>query len=71
MTVFELVKNKETKEPASEEAGKVLEMTREQGLIFDKGGPNDNIFRILPPLCINRGDIDYMCDRLEEILTKM
>jgi len=71
MTAFELVKDKETKEPASKEAGKVLELTREQGIIFDKGGPNDNIFRMVPPLCITREDVDYTCDRLEEILTKM
>jgi len=71
MNAFELVKNKETKEPAVEEAAQLMELAREQGLLISKGGPLGNIFRVLPPLCVSKEDIDYTCDKLEEILIKM
>lgn len=71
MNAFELVKNKETKEPAPEEAVQLLELARERGILISKGGPLGNIFRVLPPLCVTKEDIDYACDRLEELLLKL
>lgn len=71
MVAIELVKNKETKEPATQEAADLMELSREQGLLLSKGGPLGNIFRVLPPLCVTQEDIDFACDRLEDILTKM
>jgi len=71
MNAFELVKNKETKEPAVEEAVQLMELAREQGLLISKGSPLGNIFRVLPQLCVSKEDIDYACDKLEDILTKM
>ena len=70
MNAFELVKNKETKEPAIEEAAQVMELAREHGLLISKGGPLGNVFRVMPPLCVSKDDIDYACDKLEDILTK-
>jgi len=71
MNAFELVKNKETKEPAIEEAAQLIELAREQGLLISKGGPLGNIFRVLPPLCVTKEDLDYALDKLEDILTKL
>lgn len=71
MNAIEIVKNKETKEPGTQEAADLMELTREQGILLSKGGPLGNVFRILPALCVTQEDIDYACDRLEDILTKM
>lgn len=64
MISFELVKNKETKEPATQEAMELMERTKERGLLISKGGPLGNVFRVLPPLCITKEDIDFACDNL-------
>lgn len=71
MISFELVKNKETKEPAVQEAAEVMEISKEKGLLISKGGPLGNIFRILPPLCVTKEDVDFACDTLEEIIVDM
>lgn len=71
MIAFELVKNKETKEPATEEAAQLMELARESGLLISKGGPLGNIFRVLPPLCVTKDDLDYALEKLEEILVKL
>lgn len=54
-----------------EEAAQLMELAREQGLLISKGGPLGNIFRVLPPLCVTKEDIDYACDKLEDILPKL
>jgi alanine-glyoxylate transaminase / (R)-3-amino-2-methylpropionate-pyruvate transaminase len=58
MIGVELVRDRGTKEPATEETGRVFERTKELGLIMGRSGPHKNILRISPPLCIQLADID-------------
>lgn len=69
MLGVELVRNRETKEPAREETATVLELARERGLLLGKGGLYGNTLRIKPPLCINGDDADYIGNCLDEVLT--
>jgi alanine-glyoxylate transaminase/(R)-3-amino-2-methylpropionate-pyruvate transaminase len=62
----ELVKNRITKEPAEQEAGKVAEYARDNGVVIGKGGIFGNILRINPPLCIEKHDIDWVADVLNQ-----
>jgi alanine-glyoxylate transaminase/(R)-3-amino-2-methylpropionate-pyruvate transaminase len=66
MLGVELVKNRTTKEPADAEAGKVAEFARDNGVVIGKGGIFGNVLRINPPLCIEKHDIDFVADVLNQ-----
>ncbi len=66
----ELVRDRETKEPATREALAVWESAREMGLLIGKGGIDSNVLRIKPPLCITAADVDFAVDVLDEALTR-
>jgi len=48
MIGVELVKNKQTKEPASVSYNNIMERARECGLLIAKGGYYGNVIRISP-----------------------
>jgi diaminobutyrate-2-oxoglutarate transaminase len=52
MLGVELVKDKETKEPAPELAGKLRRACHRRGLLIEIGGHYDNVARFLPPLVL-------------------
>lgn len=58
MIGMELVKNRETKEPAGDEAGKLVKRCYEQGLIVLSCGVYHNVIRILVPLVIDDDQLE-------------
>jgi alanine-glyoxylate transaminase/(R)-3-amino-2-methylpropionate-pyruvate transaminase len=68
MLGVELVRDRQTKEPASQEAAEVLELCKERGLLVGKGGLFGNTLRIKPPMCLTKADADFLADCLEEVL---
>jgi 4-aminobutyrate aminotransferase-like enzyme len=58
MLGVELVKDRKTKEPATDLANKVLGRARDNGLVIGKGGLYANVLRMSPPLNIPAADID-------------
>ncbi len=58
MQGLELVKDRKTKEPATELTGKFLERARANGLIIGRGGLFANVVRMSPPLNIPKSDVD-------------
>jgi len=58
MLGLELVKDRESKEPAPEATTQLLERTREHGLLIGKGGLYDNVIRLSPMLNIGKADVD-------------
>lgn len=71
MLGVELVRDRKTKEPATKEAGDVLELCKERGLLLGKGGLFGNVLRIKPPMCLTTDDADFLVDCLDEVLTTM
>ena len=69
MLGVELVRDRQTKEPADREAAEVLELCKERGLLVGKGGLYGNTLRIKPPMCITKDDADFLADCLDEVLT--
>ena len=59
MMAVELVRDKTTKEPASEEMARLFELTRKHGLVASKSGAYRNVLRICPPLCIQSEDVAF------------
>ena len=68
MLGVELVRDRQTKEPASSEAAVVLELARERGLLLGKGGLDGNVLRIKPPMCITPDDADFVVACLDDVL---
>ena len=68
MLGVELVRDRQTKEPASTEAVEVLELCKERGLLVGKGGLFGNTLRIKPPMCLTKDDADFLADCLDEVL---
>lgn len=66
MLGVELVKDRQTKEPAKEECLAVFEKSRELGLLIGKGGLWGNTLRIKPPMNITLSDADFLLAVLDE-----
>ena len=66
MIGVELVKNKETKERASDERERVVELAFERGILLLGCGPNT--VRISPPLITTKDQADVAMDVLEECI---
>ncbi|MGH7776126.1 MAG: 4-aminobutyrate--2-oxoglutarate transaminase [Candidatus Dormibacterales bacterium] len=52
MAGLELVRDRKTREPASDEAGRLLALAREKGLLLLRAGAGHNVIRTLMPLSI-------------------
>ncbi len=65
MTAIELVRDRGTKEPGTEETAAVFEQTRREGLVVSKSGPSRSVLRMVPPLCLQMEDVDHVIDALD------
>ncbi len=70
MLGVELVRDRETKEPANTETLVVMEAAREMGVLLGKGGLYGNVLRIKPPMCLSREDADFAVEVLDLALSK-
>jgi 4-aminobutyrate aminotransferase-like enzyme len=67
----ELVKDRGTLEPASEEASYVANRMREDGILLGTDGPYANVIKIRPPMPFDGDDADVLVDRFERILEEL
>jgi len=58
MQGLELVRNRQTKEPAPAETTELMERSRANGLLIGKGGLFGNVIRIAPAMNISKADVD-------------
>jgi 4-aminobutyrate aminotransferase len=65
----ELVRNRQTKEPAATEAAKVVYRCKELGLILFYGGIYSNVLEITPPLTMTRQEADQGLAIVDQALT--
>jgi len=65
MVGVELVKDRATKEPATDATALAFEMAKDHGVLLGKGGLHGNVFRIKPPMCITKEDVDYLIGVLD------
>src|SRR5438067_2170581 len=65
---IELVKDRQSKEPAREECAQVMETCKEMGLLLGKGGLWGQTIRFSPPMCVNEQDADFLLEVLDRAL---
>ena len=65
---IELVRDRDTREPAAAEAGLVANRMRDRGVLVSTDGPFHNVLKIKPPLCFAEPDADRLASELDEIL---
>jgi 4-aminobutyrate aminotransferase-like enzyme len=65
----ELVRDRNTKEPATEEATSVVNEMREQGILLGTDGPFHNVLKIRPPMPFTISDGDRLVETLAEVLS--
>jgi 4-aminobutyrate aminotransferase-like enzyme len=69
----ELVKDRETKEPAKKETIEVYERGIDHGVIFGstKYAGLGNVIKFKPPLCVTREEMDRALNVFDEVLTEI
>jgi alanine-glyoxylate transaminase/(R)-3-amino-2-methylpropionate-pyruvate transaminase len=68
MLGVELVRDRDTREPATAETAEVVERCKERGLLLGKGGLYGNVLRVKPPMCLTKDDADFLADCVDEAL---
>ncbi len=69
MIGIELVRDRQTKEPAGDEAKAFRAALRDRGLLVGVGGTLGNVLRIQPPLSITDEEADQAASAIEDVLT--
>jgi 4-aminobutyrate aminotransferase-like enzyme/Ser/Thr protein kinase RdoA (MazF antagonist) len=65
---IDLVRDRDSREPATEEADYVGNRLRECGILAGTDGPHHNVIKLRPPLIFSEGDADLFVRVLEAIL---
>lgn len=71
MIGIELVKDRQTKEPAKEETGRIVQECLEQGLIIISAGVFGNVVRMLMPLVITDEQLEQALNILDNAFAKV
>lgn len=67
---LDLVRNRETREPATDQANYVVNRLREQGILAGTDGPHHNVIKLRPPLIFTESDADLFNSTLGAILAE-
>jgi 4-aminobutyrate aminotransferase-like enzyme/Ser/Thr protein kinase RdoA (MazF antagonist) len=66
----ELVRDRDTLEPATEEAAYVANRMREEGILLGTDGPHHNVVKIRPPMPFDAYDADRLIATFERIVNR-
>jgi 4-aminobutyrate aminotransferase-like enzyme len=64
-TGVELVRDRESREPAPVEANAIVNGMRDRGVLFSSTGPNDNILKIRGPMVFSQENADFLLENLK------
>ena len=67
---LELVRDRQTLEPAGEETTQLCNRLRDLGIFMQPTGDHLNILKIKPPMCTTKASVDYFVDSIERILSE-
>ena len=64
----DLVRDRDTRVPATAEADYVVNRLRERGILAGTDGPGHNVIKLRPPLIFSKADADLFVDTLDLVL---
>ena len=64
----ELIRNRDTLEPATTEASDVVNRLRDEGILIGTDGPHHNVLKIRPPMPFTIEDADLLASRLASLV---
>ena len=64
----DLVTDRQSRAPATDEAARIINALRDNGVLTSTIGKHANILKLRPPMCLTRRDADYFLERLERVL---
>jgi 4-aminobutyrate aminotransferase-like enzyme len=67
----ELVADRDSQEPATDLAKRVIEDMKDRGVLLSTDGPLDNVLKIKPPLMFSQLNADLVVKTLDEVLTDL
>ena len=67
---IELVRDRQTLDPAADEASYVINRMRDHGILISTDGPLHNVLKIKPPLCFSATDADRLVETLDLVLAE-
>ncbi|HET6266636.1 MAG TPA: aminotransferase class III-fold pyridoxal phosphate-dependent enzyme [Acidobacteriota bacterium] len=67
----ELVRDPETRQPATEDADRVVNRIRDLGVLLGTDGPFENVLKIRPPMPFTYADANLLVDTLSRVLTEI
>lgn len=68
---IDLVRNRDTKEPATDESKSIVNEMRQRGILMSKIGEHDNVLKLRPPLCFSKENADLLVSTLDDVLTSV
>jgi 4-aminobutyrate aminotransferase-like enzyme len=68
---IELVRDRETLEPATSDAAYVVNRLREEGILIGTDGPFHNVLKIRPPMPFDDGDADRLVRTLQAVFDEL
>ena len=66
---MDLVTDRETKAPASEQTKRVVNAMRHQGVLMGNIGQHGNVLKLRPPLCFSKENADFLVSTLDQVLS--
>ena len=65
----ELVRDRDTREPAPEETARICDRLLDLGVIMQPTSDRQCVLKVKPPLVLERADADFFVDALDHVLT--
>jgi len=67
---IDLVRDRESRQPATEEANKAVNLLRQEGVLIGSTGQYDNVLKIRPPMVFSKEHADFLLQKFETVLEK-
>lgn len=68
---IDLVRDQDTREPATEDAKKAVNLLRQQGVLIGSTGQFDNVLKIRPPMVFSKNNADLLLQKLKIVLDNL
>jgi 4-aminobutyrate aminotransferase-like enzyme len=67
---IELVRDRAARSPAAETASYVVERMKDHGILLSTDGPDHNVIKMKPPLCVSDADADRVVAAFDRVLSE-